>query len=82
MTPKSSAPINKVSLTALAGMALAVVFWALHSFTTVRIDADGAVLITTLVGALVGYFTPIAPGEIVAKPLPHDAETKKLGMLK
>jgi hypothetical protein len=48
-------------------MALAVVFWALHSFTSVSIDAEGAVLITTLVGALVGYFTPIAPGEIVER---------------
>ena len=67
MTPTSSAPINKVSLPVLAGLILATIFWALHNFTTVVIDAEGAVLITALVGGLVGYFTPIAPGEITNK---------------
>jgi len=70
MTPKSSAPINKVSLTALSGMALAVLFWALSSYTPIVVNAEGAVLITTLVGAIVGYFTPIAPGEIVERRRP------------
>ncbi len=73
MTPRSSAPINKVSLTALSGMALAVVFWALGAFTPVVIDAQGAALITVLVGALVGYFTPIADGEIIQTPTDADA---------
>ncbi len=54
-------------------MALAVVFWALGRFAHVDIDAQGAALITVLVGALVGYFAPIAPGEIIQTPTDADA---------
>jgi hypothetical protein len=56
-------------------MIVAVILWGLHSYTTVVVDAEGAVLISTLVGALVGYFTPIAPGEIGVKPLAQPFET-------
>lgn len=82
MTPTSSVPINKVSFPAIASMVVAVIFWALGRYAGVEVDAEGAVLITALVSGVVGYFTPIAAGEIkpidVAIIAAHDAETKPI----
>ncbi len=63
-------------------MFLAVIFWALGRFAHVDIDAQGAALITVLVGALVGYFTPIAPGEIIPTPTAADARKDDLRITK
>lgn len=64
MTPASSAPLNKVTFGTLAGLVLTIVFIAIRRYTTVEIDADLQAAITALVGGIVAYMTPLAPGEV------------------
>lgn len=66
--PASAMPINKVSFGTLAGLALTIVFLALRRYAGVQLDPELQTAITALVGGLVAYMTPIAPGEIRAKP--------------
>jgi len=67
MTPASAFPLRKVSFSTIAGLLSALVFWALRRYAGVEIDQEGAVLITALISGLVGYLTPLAPGEVVTK---------------
>lgn len=64
MTPSSAAPLNKIRNATLAGLACAVLFWALRHYAGVQLDAEGMSAITALVTGLVGYMTPLAPGEV------------------
>lgn len=64
MTPSSSMPLNKVRNATLAGLATAVLFWALRRYAGVELDAEGMSAITALVTGVVGYMTPLAQGEV------------------
>lgn len=64
MTPTSAMPLNKIRNATLAGLATAVLFWALRRYAGVELDAEGMSAITALVTGFVGYMTPLAPGEV------------------
>lgn len=64
MTPSSPLPLNKVTFGTLAGLALTIAFMVLRRYTTVEIDPELQTAITALVGGLVAYMTPLAPGEV------------------
>lgn len=64
MTPSTNMPLNKVTFGTLAGLALTIVFMALRRYTAVEIDPELQTAITALVGGIVAYMTPIAPGEV------------------
>lgn len=66
MTPATNFPLNKVTFGTLAGLALTVVFMVLRRYTAIPIDADLQAAITALVGGIVAYMTPLAPGEVKA----------------
>lgn len=59
-------PLNKVQLSAIAGLLLALLFYILRRYTSVVIDDEGVGLITTTVMALVAYFVPLAPHEVLS----------------
>lgn len=71
MTPATNRPLNKISYGTTAGILAALALWALRRYAGIELDAEGAGLITTLVAVgvtgLVGYLTPLAPGEVVTK---------------
>lgn len=60
----SATPIQKVSAAAIASLVTTVVFWGLHQYAGVDLPSEVGAAITGLIALLVGYLTPIQPGEV------------------
>lgn len=64
MTPTSAFPLQKVTFSTLAGLALTIAFMVVRRYTAIEIDPELQTAITALVGGIVAYMTPLAPGEV------------------
>jgi hypothetical protein len=62
--PGVSCPIRKVQAGTLAGALSAVLVWVLTTYWKVPVSADLAVALTTILTALVAYFTPRAAQDV------------------
>lgn len=64
--PASAAPLAKVSGGALAGALAIVITWLLRELAGIDMPGEVQAAIAVIIGYLVSYLIPLAPGEIVA----------------
>ena len=68
---RTNVPVNKVTVSALAGASIAVLVWVLRTYTTIDIPPEVQDALIVLLTFLAGWLTPPGAGEVVlASPAP------------
>ncbi len=62
---RTSVPVNKVTVSALAGASIAVLVWLLRSYAKIDIPPEVQDALIVLLTFLAGWLTPPGAGEIV-----------------